>query len=99
MNGIALRKIKSALFVGFCLLSVLLALTPVALIFFFVVSQGIQALNVDFFTQVPRPVGELGGGMANAIVGTLILIGLAALFAVPVGCICGIHLSEYPNAK
>ena len=48
---------------------------------------------------MPKPVGEPGGGMANAIVGTLILIGLAAAFAVPVGCICGVHLSEYPNTK
>jgi len=48
---------------------------------------------------MPKPVGEAGGGMANAIVGTLILIGLAALFAVPIGCICGIHLSEYPDSR
>src|SRR6202008_2101685 len=46
-----------------------------------------------------KPVGESGGGMANAICGTLVLIGLAALFAVPVGCICGIFLSEYPGSK
>jgi phosphate transport system permease protein len=56
-------------------------------------------MNLAFFTQMPKPVGELGGGMANAIVGTLILISLAALFAVPVGCICGIHLAEYPESK
>ena len=53
----------------------LLALVPLALILFFVVSQGIQSLNLDFFTHMPKPVGEPGGGMANAIVGTLILIG------------------------
>jgi len=99
MNGIALRKIKSALFVGFCLLSVLLALTPVALIFFFVVSQGIQALNVDFFTQVPRPVGELGGGMANAIVGTLIMTGLGSLFAIPVGVMAAVYVSEFKGSR
>ena len=95
MNGIALRKVKSALFVGFCLLSVLLALTPVALIFFFVVSQGLQALNFDFFTQVPRPVGELGGGMANAIIGTLIMTGLGSLFAIPVGVMAAVYVSEF----
>ena len=53
-----------------------LALVPLAFILFFVVSQGIQALNLDFFTHMPKPVGETGGGMANAIVGTLILTGL-----------------------
>ena len=72
------RKLLSALFVGFCALSVLLALVPLAFILFFVVSQGIRALNLDFFTHMPKPVGEAGGGMANAIVGTLILIGLGA---------------------
>ena len=66
-------------------LAVLLALVPLAFILFFVISQGVQALNLDFFTHMPRPVGEPGGGMANAIVGTLILTGLAALLAVPIG--------------
>ena len=56
----------------------LIALVPLAFILFFVVSQGVQALNLDFFTQMPKPVGEAGGGMANAIVGTLILIGASA---------------------
>jgi phosphate transport system permease protein len=99
MNGIALRKIKSALFVGFCMSSVLLALTPVALILFFVVSQGVQALNVDFFTQVPRPVGELGGGMANAIIGTLIMTGLGSLFAIPVGVMAAVYVSEFKGSR
>ncbi len=66
-------------------LSVLVALVPLVLILFFVVTQGITALNWSFFTQMPRPVGEAGGGMANAIVGSLIVVGLGALFAVPIG--------------
>ena len=61
---------------AFCALSVLIALVPLAFILFFVVSQGIRAVNLEFFTHMPRPVGEPGGGMANAIVGTLILTGL-----------------------
>ena len=67
------RKLLSKCFVTFCALSVLIALVPLALILFFVISQGLRALNVDFFTQMPKPVGETGGGMANSIVGTLIL--------------------------
>ena len=67
------RKLLSAVFVAFCALSVLLALVPLALILFFVISQGVQALNLEFFTHMPQPVGEPGGGMANAVVGTLIL--------------------------
>jgi phosphate transport system permease protein len=93
------RKIISRMAETLCAVAVLLALMPLAFILFYVVREGAGALNVAFFTQMPKPVGEAGGGMANAIVGTLILIGLAALFAVPVGCICGIHLAEYPETR
>ena len=93
------RKLLSSLFVAFCALSVLLALVPLALILFFVVSQGIQALNFDFFTQMPKPVGEPGGGMANAIVGTLILSGLGASLAIPVGLLSGVYMSEYAGTR
>ena len=79
--------------------SVVLALVPLVLVFFYVIQQGFSSLNWDFFTKMPKPVGETGGGMANAIVGTLILIGIAAAFAIPVGIISGVYLSEYPRAK
>ena len=95
----ALRKALSALFVGACALSVILALIPLAFVLFFVVSQGIQSLNLDFFRNNPRPVGEPGGGMANAIVGTLILTGLAAAMAVPIGILSGVYLSEYRGSR
>jgi len=95
----ARRKIISRVAETFCALAVIIALIPLGLILFYVVKEGFGALNLAFFTQMPKPVGETGGGMANAIVGTLILIGLAALFAVPIGCICGIHLAEYPHSK
>jgi phosphate transport system permease protein len=98
-RGTRRRKLVSSLFVGFCALSVLLALVPLAFVLFFVVSQGIQSLNVAFFTHMPTPVGEPGGGMANAIVGTLILVGLGALFAVPVGILSGIYMSEYAGTR
>jgi len=93
------RKIVSRIMETFCALAVLIALVPLAAILFYVVKEGAGALNVAFFTQMPKPVGEPGGGMANAIVGTLILIGIAALFAVPIGCLCGIHLAEYPRSR
>ena len=99
MNYTARRKIKSRIAEILCGLAVLLALLPLAFILFYVIREGIGALNFAFFTQMPKPVGEAGGGMANAIVGTLILIGLAALFAVPVGCVCGVHLAEYPVSR
>jgi len=95
----AFRKLLSSAFVAFCGFSVIVALVPLAFILFFVVSQGIRAVNVDFFTHLPRPVGEPGGGMANAIVGTLIVTGLASLMAVPIGVMSGIYMSEYAGTR
>ena len=99
MSNTAWRKLKSALFVGFCGFSVLFALVPLIMILFFVLSQGILALNFEFFTHMPKPVGEQGGGMANAIVGTLILSGLAAAMAVPIGVVSGVYMSEYAGSR
>jgi phosphate transport system permease protein len=93
------RKLVSLLFVAFCAGSVLIALVPLAFILFFVVSQGMQALNVEFFTSMPKPVGEAGGGMANAIVGTLILAGLGSVLAIPIGIVSGIYMSEYAGTR
>ena len=62
-------------------------------------ARALQALNYDFFTQMPKPVGETGGGMANAIVGTLIIVGLGALFAIPTGIMSGVYLSEYAGTR
>jgi phosphate transport system permease protein len=93
------RKALSALFVGFCTASVLLALVPLGFVLFFVMSQGIRSINIAFFTHMPQPVGELGGGMANAIVGTLIVSGLAAAMAIPIGVISGIYMSEYAGSR
>lgn len=93
------RKLVSSLFVGFCAAAVLLALIPLAMILFFVVSKGIAALNLDFFRHMPAPVGETGGGMANAIVGTLMLTGLGSLMAIPIGVLSGVYMSEYAGTK
>src|SRR5262249_11410193 len=93
------RKLLSALFVVFCGLSVLAALVPLALIFFFVLSQGIRSLNLAFFTRLPAPVGETGGGMANSIVGTLILSGLGSIMALPIGIMSGVYMSEFAESR
>jgi phosphate transport system permease protein len=99
MNRARVRRLTSSLFVAFCALSVLLALVPLAFVLFFVVSQGIQSLNIDFFTQMPKPVGESGGGMANAIAGTLIITGLGSLMAIPVGILSGVYMAEYAGTR
>ena len=99
MSRDARRKLMSALFVGFCGLSVAVALVPLAFILFYVVKEGIQALDLNFFTHMPAPVGEPGGGMANAIVGTLILTVLGSIMAVPVGILSGVYMSEYAGTR
>ncbi|MGE5815575.1 MAG: PstA family ABC transporter permease, partial [Acidobacteriota bacterium] len=93
------RNLASAVFVAFCALSVGVALLPLAAVLYLVVSQGISSLDLAFFTHMPRPVGETGGGMANAIVGTMVLTGLGACFAVPIGIMSGIYVSEYSGSR
>jgi phosphate transport system permease protein len=95
MNRTWRRKFVSGLVVSLCGAAVIVALIPLAFVFFYVIQQGFSSLSWDFFTKTPKPVGEPGGGMANAIVGTLILIGIAAAVAVPVGMIAGVYLAEY----
>jgi phosphate transport system permease protein len=93
------RKALSLAIVVLCGLAVLLALVPLALILFYVVTQGLSSLNWAFFTHMPAPVGEAGGGMANAIVGSLMVTSLGALFGVPIGLIAGIHAAEFRGTR
>lgn len=93
------RKFKSLFFYGLCIFSVVIALIPLLLIFYHTFSLGIKAINWDFFTQLPKPVGEPGGGLANAIVGTLILVGLGSIIGLPVGILAGVYLSEFGHNK
>jgi phosphate transport system permease protein len=93
------RKLLSVVVVGLCALAVLLALVPLALVLFYVVSQGVSSLNWAFFTHMPAPVGETGGGMANAIVGTLMVTAMGAVVAIPVGMLAGIYASEYRGTR
>jgi phosphate transport system permease protein len=93
------RRIVSHTIVLLCGLAVLLALVPLALVLFYVITQGITSLNVAFFTNMPAPVGEAGGGMANAIVGSLVVVGLGGLFALPVGIISGVYAAEYAGTR
>jgi phosphate transport system permease protein len=67
---------------------------PLMLIFGFLLQQGASAINVDFFTQLPKPVGEPGGGMANAIIGSLVLVALASCLGLPLGILGGVYLTE-----
>jgi len=85
------NHLASALAVG----STILVIAPLVAIFADLVYKGASSLNWNFFTKVPVPVGELGGGMANAIVGSAVLLGVASAMGVPVGIAAGIYLAEY----
>lgn len=72
---------------------------PLFAIIFFVVKTGISKLSWDFLVNIPKPVGEIGGGIANALVGSLLIVLFAAVLAVPIGVLCGIYLSENKNSR
>lgn len=93
------RNAISNLAYWFCALSAVIALIPLVLILLYVIIQGAGALNLDFLTQLPKPVGEEGGGMGNAILGSLILIGIASATGLPLGILAGVYLSEYRSPR
>jgi phosphate transport system permease protein len=90
-----LREQTDRLVTGLAILATLLVVAPLVAIFVYLVFKGASSLNVSFFTQNPKPVGESGGGMANAIAGSGILLGIASLIGIPVGIGGGIFLAEF----
>jgi phosphate transport system permease protein len=74
-------------------------LVPLALVLFYVVSQGVRSLNVAFFMETPRPLGEAGGGMAHSILGSIIVTSLGAAFAIPIGIMSGIYAAEHSTSR
>jgi phosphate transport system permease protein len=93
------RKIKSALASGIALVSAVLVIAPLGLVFFHLLVNGAGSVNWDFFTQLPKPVGEAGGGMVNAIVGSLELLAIAGALGIPIGILGGVYLAEYGSAR
>jgi phosphate transport system permease protein len=89
------RKTKSNIILILCVFMALLTILPLLYIFFYTTASGFKFLSFDFITEMPKPVGETGGGMANAIVGTLILIGVASVIGIPIGILSGIYVAEY----
>jgi phosphate transport system permease protein len=77
------------------ILSTVLVITPLIAIFVYLLIRGVGSLNLNFFIKVPVPVGETGGGMANAIVGSAVLLGLASIIGIPVGIGAGVYLAEF----
>ncbi|MGO9864782.1 MAG: phosphate ABC transporter permease PstA [Terriglobales bacterium] len=89
------RRVMDHVMTGIAVLTVALVLLPLFAIFAYLVYKGIGSINLAFLTQTPKPVGESGGGMANAIVGSMVILGIASALGVPLGIGAGIFLSEY----
>lgn len=89
------RRITDHVMTGVAVLTVILVLAPLVAIFSYLVYRGVGSMNWAFLTQTPKPVGEAGGGMANAIVGSVLILGIASTIGVPFGIGAGIYLAEF----
>lgn len=93
------RKLKNSLFHLLVFISALCVMAPLFIVVAFLLQKGASGFNLDFFMNIPKPVGEIGGGMKHAIIGTMIMVSLASLIAIPVGLLGGIFLSEFGKGK
>lgn len=93
------RRTTNVVMLSISFLAAIITIAPLVLIFYYTISKGIANLNINFFTKLPTPVGESGGGMVNAIVGTLILIAIGGGIGIPVGIFSGVYLSEFGKNK
>jgi phosphate transport system permease protein len=94
-----IRKIKDHIFKSVIVLFALLSTIPLLLILFYLTKEGVSSISWDFIVNLPKPVGETGGGISNAIVGTFLLMGIASVISIPIGIIIAIYLSEFRQHK
>jgi phosphate transport system permease protein len=100
MSGLELRlKVTDRVVRALCVVATVIAVVPLLSVLVYVTGKGLAGLSWSFLTALPKPVGETGGGMANAIVGTLELVGLASLIGVPVGVLAGVYLAEFGTGR
>lgn len=99
MQSLLLRHLKNHAARAIMLLGTLLVLTPLCLIFAHLLKMGFSSLSLDFFTQIPKPTGESGGGMANGIFGSGILIFMASLLGLPIGILGAVYLTEFNGGR
>ncbi len=99
MRWLIWRKAKSAGMTLVMACFTLAVLVPLALIFIHIIRMGFGSINLDFFTQIPKPPGEAGGGMANGLAGSAVLIFLSSLLGIPIGIFGAIYLSEYGGGR
>ena len=96
---IGTRNIKSIIFKSIIVFFAFLITIPLIIILLYIIKQGAGQINWRFLTHVPAPVGETGGGIINALLGSFIMVMLAAVIAIPIGMAAGIYLSENPRTK
>jgi phosphate transport system permease protein len=99
VNRRSLRRAFSNLMVVLMIGAVVVALLPLFFILLNLILKGAGSLSVDFFTRMPVPAGETGGGVAHALVGTLLIVGMASLMGLPIGIGAGIYCAEYPGSR
>src|SRR6187431_1367919 len=95
----ARRKVTDIVVRSACVSATVIALIPLVSVLYYVASRGIGGINLAFFSELPKPVGESGGGMANALVGTFKLVFLACLFGIPPGVLAGMYLAEFGDSR
>lgn len=93
------RKFKSGFVAGLCMFCAVVVVTPLALVFAYLVIKGAGSINFAFFTQLPVPPGEVGGGVVHAIVGSFLLVGMAAIIGLPTGILGALYVTEYTGPK
>ncbi len=93
------RKLKSNVMMGVTVAATVVTLAPLFLVLGYLLLKGASSLNFDFFVHLPRPVGQSGGGMGNAILGTLQIVGIACLAGVPIGIGAGLYLAEHRGSQ
>jgi phosphate transport system permease protein len=99
VNRRLLRRLLSNVMVGLMIGAVVVALIPLFFILLNLVLKGAGSLSPEFFTRTPAPAGESGGGVAHALVGTLLIVGMASLIGLPIGVGAGVYCAEYPGSK
>jgi len=96
---IGFRNTKSMIFKGVIIFFAFVITIPLIVVLLYIIKQGVTQVNWHFLTHVPAPPGETGGGIANALVGSFIMVFMAAIVAIPIGMLAGIYLSENPHTK
>jgi phosphate transport system permease protein len=91
----ASRNWVNGLVIGASILATVLVIAPLVAILAYLIYKGASSLNMDFFTKIPAPVGETGGGMANSIVGSGIILAVCSAMGIPIGIAAGVYLAEY----